>query len=89
MTVATAATSVVAQVDVRKENTMAKRKVGLDNRDRDRGGEIDRKHGNTLVGTLRETYGPGFAKGRRSDMKLENLLKEEHCKSLSEYLKKK
>jgi hypothetical protein len=43
----------------------------------------------TLVGTLRETYGPGFAKGRRSDMRLENLLKEEHCKSLSDYLKKR
>jgi hypothetical protein len=68
---------------------MAKRKVGLDHRDRDRSGQIDKKHGNTLVGTLRKTYGGEFAKGRRSDMKLENLLKEAHSNSLSEYLKKK
>jgi hypothetical protein len=67
---------------------MAKRK-GLDARDRDKSGEIDKKHGNTLVGTLRKTYGPGFAAGYRADKKLENLLKEEHCESLSQYLKKK
>ena len=68
---------------------MSKRKVGLDRRVREKGGEIDKKHGNTLVGTLRKTYGPGFAKGHRSDKMLENLLKDEGCKSLSEYLKKK
>jgi hypothetical protein len=68
---------------------MAKGKAGLDDRVRDKGGEIDRKHGNTLVGTLRKTYGPSFAKGHRSDKMLENLLKDEGCKSLSEYLKKK
>jgi hypothetical protein len=66
-----------------------KRRKGLDNREREKSGEIDKKHGNTLVGTLRKTYGPGFAKGYRADKMLENLLKEEHCKSLSEYLKKK
>ena len=65
-----------------------KKKKGLDNRMREKGGEIDKKHGNTLVGTLRETYGPTFAKGYRADKKLENLLKDEHCKSLSQYLKK-
>jgi hypothetical protein len=27
-------------------------------RHRDKNGEISRKHGNTLVGTLRKTYGP-------------------------------
>ena len=62
---------------------------GLDGRDRDENGEIRRKNGNTEVGTLRDTYGQGFAKGRRSDMKLENLLKEENSNSLSEYLRKK
>ena len=67
---------------------MAKKKVGLDHRVRGKGGAIGEKHGNTLVGTLRETYGPGFAKGRRSDLMLENLLKEAKCESLSEYLKK-
>jgi len=68
---------------------MPKKKLGLDHRARQKSGAIDKKHGNTLVGTLRETYGPGFAKGRRADLMLENLLKDEKCESLSEYLKKK
>jgi hypothetical protein len=68
---------------------MATKKIGLDRRVRDKSGAIDKKHGNTLVGTLRETYGPSFAKGRRADLKLENLLKDAKCESLSEYLKKK
>jgi len=33
-------------------------------RQRDKNGEISRKHGNTLIRTLRKTYGPGFASGR-------------------------
>jgi hypothetical protein len=36
---------------------------GLDNRHRDKDGEISRKHGNTLVRTLRKIYGPNFASG--------------------------
>jgi hypothetical protein len=36
---------------------------GLDNRHRDQTGEISRKHGNTLVATLRAEYGPHFAAG--------------------------
>jgi hypothetical protein len=40
----------------------------LDGRHRDKTGRIDRKHGNTLVGTLRKTYGDHFAKGRRSTL---------------------
>jgi hypothetical protein len=36
---------------------------GLDNRHRDKDGRIARKHGNTLIRTLREKYGPDFAKG--------------------------
>jgi hypothetical protein len=39
---------------------------GLDNRHRDKNGEISRKHGNTLIRTLRETYGHGFAPGCES-----------------------
>ena len=37
---------------------------------------------------MTETHGPGFARGRRSDVKLEQLLREEECDSLSEYVKK-
>ena len=57
----------------------------LDGRHRNENGEIDRKHGNTLIGTLRETYGEDFAAGRRADMKLSTLLRENDVDSLSEY----
>jgi hypothetical protein len=76
-------------VDAGKESNMAKGRVGLDHRAREKGGEIDKKHGNTLIGTLRKTYGRSFAKAYRSDKMLSSLLKDEGCKSLSEYLKKK
>ena len=36
---------------------------GLDQRHRDKNGEISRKHGNTLVRTLRKAHGPDFASG--------------------------
>ena len=73
---------------IRKESDMAKKKMGLVHRKREKSGEIDKKHGDTLVGTLRKTYGPSFAKGRRADLMLNNLLKDAKCESLSEYLKK-
>jgi hypothetical protein len=47
--------------------------TGLDNRCRDMDGEIRRKRGDTLVGTLRKTYGTDFAPGVRSDMRLDTL----------------
>jgi hypothetical protein len=34
-----------------------KEQPGLDSRHRDKNGEISKKHGNTLVGTLRKIYG--------------------------------
>ena len=46
---------------------------GLDDRCRDQDGEIRQKRGDTLVGTLRKTYGPDFAQGVRSDMRLDTL----------------
>jgi len=60
---------------------------GLDDRSRDENGEIRRKRGDTRVGTLRETYGPEFAAGRRSDMRLDTLLARTGAASLSDYLK--
>jgi len=42
----------------------------------------------TLVSTLRETYGPGFAKGFRADTKLGTLLERTGAESLSDYIKK-
>lgn len=61
---------------------------GLDGRERDQNGQIREKNGNTLVGTLRQEYGPDFAKGYRSDTKLETV-REATGKSLSELVKKK
>lgn len=47
---------------------------GLDGRHRDRNGEISRKHGNTLISSLRETYGAHFAPGIDGHEKLEDVL---------------
>ena len=43
---------------------------GLDSRHRDKNGEIGKKHGNTLVGTLRKIYGPAFAAGQPGNAQL-------------------
>lgn len=47
---------------------------GLDRRHRDKNGEISRKHGNTLVRTLRKIYGSEFAPGCKEDEKLSDVL---------------
>jgi hypothetical protein len=60
---------------------------GLDNRCRDADGEIRHKRGDTLVKTLRKTYGPDFALGVRSDMRLDTLLDKTNSRSLSDLLK--
>jgi hypothetical protein len=60
---------------------------GLDGRERDQNGEIREKRGDTRVATLRKEYGPDFAKGYRSDTKLETV-REDTGKSLSQLLKK-
>jgi hypothetical protein len=60
--------------------------TGLDNRCRDVDGEIRQKRGDTLVGTLRKTYGPEFAPGVRSDTRLDTLRKRTGG-SLSQLLK--
>jgi len=60
--------------------------AGLDDRCRDRDGSIRQKRGDTLVGTLRRTYGDDFAPGRRSDMRLDTLLDQEQADSLNELL---
>lgn len=47
---------------------------GLDGRHRDKNGEISRKHGNTLIGTLRQTYGAHFAPDCAADATLGEVL---------------
>jgi hypothetical protein len=60
---------------------------GLDDRCRDANGEIRRKLGDTLVKTLRRTYGADFAAGVRDDMRLDTLRKHAGGESLSKTLK--
>ena len=62
---------------------------GLDDRHRDRDGEIRRKNSNTLIRTLRGEYGSDFAKGYRSDAQLGTVLRKEGVDSLHELLNKK
>jgi hypothetical protein len=62
---------------------------GLDNRCRDSDGEIRHKRSDTLVRTLRETYGPDFAKGYRSDAQLGTVLAGEKAHTLSELIKRR
>jgi hypothetical protein len=61
--------------------------TGLDDRCRDLDGEIRRKRGDTLVGTLRQTYGEDFAPGARSDMRLDTLLDRTGTESLNQLLR--
>ena len=69
-----------------QEDTMPD-KPGLDGRHRDENGEISRKHGNTLISTLRKTYGPGFAPGRSGDDKLKDVLHDLDEPSLSHLIR--
>lgn len=61
---------------------------GLDGRHRDNDGEIRHKRRDTLVRTLRDEYGPDFAKGYRSDAQLGTVLDKEGAASLHQLLKK-
>lgn len=47
---------------------------GLDGRHRDKNGEISRKHGNTLLSSLRQEYGRNFAPGFPDDATLGDVL---------------
>lgn len=52
-------------------------------RHRDKNGEMSRKHGNTLIRTLRKHYGPGFAAGCADSDKLSDVLQKMDEPSLS------
>lgn len=62
---------------------------GLDDRCRDFDGEIRQKRGDTKIGTLRKTYGPGFAPGVRSDARLDTVRNRAGGASLSKLVKGK
>ena len=63
--------------------------TGLDNRMRDHDGEIRKKRSDTKVETLREIYGPDFAKSYRSDATLGTVLKREGVDTLDQLRKKR
>jgi hypothetical protein len=56
--------------------------AGFD-RHRDKNGAISKKHGNTLIRTLRKTYGVTFARGCQDDEKLSDVLHKLDEPSLS------
>jgi hypothetical protein len=63
------------------------REPGLDNRHRDKDGEIDRKRSDTKVSTLRKTYGDDFLSDFRGDAQLGTVLDKTGADSLSELVK--
>ena len=54
---------------------------------REDNGKISRKHGNTLIRTLRKTYGEGFASGCADDAKLSDVLTKLDETSLSHLIR--
>jgi hypothetical protein len=64
------------------ESSMSK--AGLDNRHRNKDGEISHKHGNTLIRTLRRIYGQSFAAGYPDTEKLSEVLVQLNETSLSQ-----
>jgi hypothetical protein len=57
---------------------------GLDDRHRDKNGQISHKHGNTLLRTLRSVYGHNFAAGYPDTDKLSDVLHQLNETSLSQ-----
>jgi hypothetical protein len=58
--------------------------MSIDARNREKNGEISRKHGNTLVSILRRIYGPSFAVGESETAKLSDVLAKLHETSLTQ-----
>ena len=58
--------------------------MSIDDRHRDKNGEIGKKHGNTLIGTLRRIYGSTFAAGQPDTAKLADVLVQLNETSLSQ-----
>jgi hypothetical protein len=58
--------------------------MSIDDRHRDKNGEISKKHGNTLVSTLRKMYGQTFAAGHSPTAKLSEVLAQLNETSLGQ-----
>jgi hypothetical protein len=61
--------------------------MAVDARHSDKNGEISRKHGKTLIYTLRKTYGLGFAPGCGDHAKLSDVLGKLDDPSLSQLIR--
>ena len=59
-------------------------KASLDNRHRNKDGEISHRHGNTLIRALRKVYGQSFAAGYPETEKLSEVLLQLNETSLSQ-----
>ena len=58
--------------------------ANLDDRHRNKDGEIGGKHGNTLIRTLRKVYGQSFAAGYPATEQLSDILLQLNETSLSQ-----
>jgi hypothetical protein len=63
------------------------RQPGLDPRHRDKNGEVARKHGDALIGSLRKTFGQHFAPGVGNDAKLSDILQKLDEESLRKLIR--
>ncbi|MEA2829403.1 MAG: hypothetical protein QOF22_151 [Bradyrhizobium sp.] len=63
------------------------RQPGLDDRHRDKNGEISRKHGNESISRLRQTYGQNFAPGLDGNVRLNEVLHSLDEPSLSQMVR--
>jgi hypothetical protein len=69
------------------EQVMELEQPGFDNRHRNKNGEISRKHGNTLIRTLRQRYGPTFAPGCTGTQQLSEVLATLDARSLAQLIR--
>jgi hypothetical protein len=70
-----------------EDRRSAMKQPGLDQRHRDKSGEISRKHGNTLVRTLRKSHGADFASGFKETDRLFDVLQTLDEPSLSKLVR--
>ena len=61
--------------------------MAVDTQHRGKTGEISREHGNALIGALRKTYGPNFAKGCADHENLSDIVATLDELSLSQLIR--
>ena len=78
-------------INYEQERSMASKHFtkGLDNRQRDRDGEIRHRRGDTQVKTLRKEYGEEFLSEFRANTRLDTVLKKTGAESLHQLLQRK